>query len=81
AAFVPLNFRLAGPEIAYIMNDCSAVALIADQNLRPVAESVRGELQSVRAWRAVAGETAGGAALDGGDAAAAQQVRVGADDT
>ena len=81
AAFVPLNFRLAGPEIAYIMNDCSAVALIADQNLRPVAESVRGELQSVRAWLAVEGETAGWAALDGGDAAAAQQVRVGADDT
>ena len=80
AAFVPLNFRLSGAEIAYILNDAGATALIVDQNLRPVAESVRGELTSVATWLAVEGATPGWEALEGADAPAAEQVRVGPDD-
>src|SRR5437660_11259047 len=48
AIFVPLNFRLTGSEIAFIVSDCGAEILIADPAHRPVIESVRGELKSVR---------------------------------
>jgi fatty-acyl-CoA synthase len=48
AIFVPLNFRLTGPEIAFIVSDCGAEVLIADPAHRPVIDSVRGELGTVR---------------------------------
>ena len=80
AAFVPLNFRLAGPEIAYIVNDCGAVALITDTTLRPVAESVRGELANVRQFLAVEGAVPGWEALQAEGAPPVAQVRVGPDD-
>jgi fatty-acyl-CoA synthase len=38
AIFVPLNFRLTGPELAYMIEDCAASALIVDAHLRPVIE-------------------------------------------
>ena len=36
AIFVPLNFRLTGPELAFMINDSGAVALIVDAHLTPV---------------------------------------------
>ncbi len=44
AVFVPLNFRLTGPELEFIINDAGVHTLIADDMLRPVIESVRESL-------------------------------------
>jgi fatty-acyl-CoA synthase len=41
---VPLNFRLAGPEIAYILSNSEARAAIVQEDLRTVFEGVRAEL-------------------------------------
>jgi len=41
AVFVPLNFRLTGPELEFIINDAGVHTLIADDMLRPVIEPVR----------------------------------------
>jgi fatty-acyl-CoA synthase len=48
AIFVPLNFRLTGPEIAFIVGDCGAEILIADPAHLPVIDGVRAELSTVR---------------------------------
>ena len=36
AIFVPLNFRLTGPELAFMLADCAARVLIVDEAHRPV---------------------------------------------
>jgi len=41
---VPINFRLVGPEIAYIAQNCEARALIVQDELLDAVESVRSEL-------------------------------------
>jgi fatty-acyl-CoA synthase len=41
---VPLNFRLAGPEIAYIVGNAEARAAIVQEDLRTLFDSVRAEL-------------------------------------
>ena len=41
---VPINFRLAGPEIAYVVQHSGARALVVQEALRGVVESVRAEL-------------------------------------
>ena len=46
--FVPLNSRLAAPELRYILNDCGAKILIASQPFFPVLEALRGELPAVK---------------------------------
>src|SRR4249919_3320159 len=38
AIFVPLNFRLTGPELSFIIEDCAASVLIVDAQHRPVIE-------------------------------------------
>lgn len=45
--FVPLNSRLAAPELSYILNDCGAKALIVSQPFFPVLEALRGRLPTV----------------------------------
>src|SRR5215510_1348792 len=42
---VPINFRLVGPEIAYIVGNCEARALIVQDDLVDAIESVRAELR------------------------------------
>ncbi len=44
AIFVPLNFRLTGPELAFMIEDCAASALIVD-----AAASRRHRARSFRA--------------------------------
>ncbi|MEM7764137.1 MAG: long-chain fatty acid--CoA ligase [Pseudomonadota bacterium] len=44
AIFVPLNFRLTGPELAYMINDAGIHTLFVDDSLRPVIEPVRDDL-------------------------------------
>src|SRR5215813_9308226 len=41
---VPVNFRLLGPEVAYIVGNCEARALIVQDDLVDAIESVRAEL-------------------------------------
>ncbi len=83
---VPINFRLVGPEIRYIVANCEAGAVIVQEPLREVIEAVRADLPVpadrfvlVGAGRAVAGyrdyEDLIARASD-----APPEVRVGADD-
>ncbi|MFC9358869.1 long-chain fatty acid--CoA ligase [Rhodococcus sp. NPDC057014] len=44
AVFVPLNFRLAGPELAYIIRDAGAHTLVADSAHQPAITRIRPEL-------------------------------------
>jgi fatty-acyl-CoA synthase len=41
ASFVPLNFRLTGPELAFIIGDAGIHTLVADDPHQAVADSVR----------------------------------------
>lgn len=41
AIFVPLNFRLAGPELEYMLNDCRAEMLIYNSDFAEVVDSIR----------------------------------------
>jgi fatty-acyl-CoA synthase len=41
---VPINFRLTGPEVRYIVENCEARALVVQDELIEVVESVRAEL-------------------------------------
>lgn len=40
AIFVPLNFRLAVPELEYIVRDCSAKVLMADVEFKKAAQTI-----------------------------------------
>jgi len=44
AIFVPLNFRLTGPEIAFIAEDAGVSLLLADVHHRPVIDGIRSGL-------------------------------------
>ncbi|MFP4533596.1 MAG: class I adenylate-forming enzyme family protein [Desulfobacterales bacterium] len=44
AIMVPLNHRLAGPEIQYILNDCGAKVLIFGQEFASVVEAIKDEI-------------------------------------
>jgi len=41
---VPINFRLTGPEAAYIINDCGAAAVLLEASLAGTLESMRAGL-------------------------------------
>ncbi len=41
---VPINFRLVGPEVAYIVENCEARAFIVQEDLREVVEGIRPRL-------------------------------------
>lgn len=45
--FVPLNSRLAAPELKYILNDCGAKVLITSKPFFALLEALRGQLPSV----------------------------------
>jgi acyl-CoA synthetase (AMP-forming)/AMP-acid ligase II len=44
AVLTPINYRLAGPEAAFIVNDCSARVLVVSPELVEVVDSVRSDL-------------------------------------
>ena len=44
AIFVPLNFRLTGPELSFILNDAGVHTLVVDEPHRPIVESIKDEL-------------------------------------
>ena len=68
AIFVPLNFRLTGAELRYIIGDAGVHTLIADAPHRPVIDPIRAELpcrrcfsadQAAEGWPAIAGADRG----------------------
>ena len=48
AVFVPLNFRLTGPEVCFIANDAGISAMVADDMLRPLIDRERDNLECTR---------------------------------
>ncbi len=48
AIFVPLNFRLAPPEHRYVVHDCDARVLIAQDQFHPHCEQFRADLPGTR---------------------------------
>ncbi len=48
AVTTPLNYRLTGPEIEYIVNDSEATVVIAQDTFAPVIDSVRDKLPRVK---------------------------------
>lgn len=44
AIFVPLNFRLTGPELTYIIGDAGVHTLVVDEPHRPLIDACRGDL-------------------------------------
>ena len=45
---VPVNFRLVGPEVRYIVDNSDAKAVITEDEFAPVIDSIRGELGKVQ---------------------------------
>ena len=79
AIFVPLNFRLTGPELAFIINDAGAHALIADAHHRSVIDGARAELAKVARYFSEDGGS-GWLPLEGPEPAIAEGLRVDPDD-
>ncbi|MFI4932905.1 MAG: AMP-binding protein, partial [Burkholderiales bacterium] len=52
AVFVPLNFRLSGPELRYIIDDAEMHTLVVDAPHRPVIDGVRADLRCQHFWSA-----------------------------
>lgn len=52
---VPVNFRLAAPEVAYVVNDAQAELLFVGVDFYPVVEAIEGELKTVREIIAIDG--------------------------
>ncbi len=68
AIFVPLNFRLTGPELAFIIGDAGCHTLVADAAHQPVLDEVRSDLD-VRRLVGVEGANDGWDDLDAAVAA------------
>ncbi|HEX5195812.1 MAG TPA: AMP-binding protein, partial [Gaiellales bacterium] len=49
AIFVPVNFRLTAPELAFIIGDAGVHTLVHDEMFAPVVDQIRGDL-AVRNW-------------------------------
>jgi fatty-acyl-CoA synthase len=48
ALLVPLNIRLSGGELSFVLNDCGATLLFVDPQFLPLVDSFRHQLRSVR---------------------------------
>lgn len=71
AIFMPLNWRLAGPELEYIVNHAGAKVLVSEPELEPLIEPVRAALSCTHYVRLGAAGDAVWQPLDGLRAAAA----------
>ena len=80
AVYLPLNFRLTAPEIAFQLNDSQVHTLIADALHRPIIDGMRGEIPSVKAYLAEDAAAGWSSASTPEDRAAAA-VRVDPEDT
>lgn len=50
AILVPLNFRLAGPEFQYMLNDSGASAIIYEDAFAPTIDAIRPGLETVQSY-------------------------------
>jgi len=48
AVLVPVNFRLAPPEVAFVIDDAEAEVLFVGRDFYPLVEGIAGELKTVR---------------------------------
>jgi fatty-acyl-CoA synthase len=85
AVCVPLNFRLTGRELSYIINDAGVHTLVADTPHLPVIDSIRAELpcrhfwsadQVAEGWPALASLSAAHEPLAAGERVAADEVAI-----
>lgn len=58
AIFVPLNFRLTGPELSFIIGDAGVHTMVVGPDHRQVVDSIRGEIPVGR-WIGVEGAESG----------------------
>jgi fatty-acyl-CoA synthase len=58
AIFVPLNFRLTGPEISFMLDDAGVSTVIAGPDHRPLLERIRSDVP-VHRWIGVEGSPEG----------------------
>jgi fatty-acyl-CoA synthase len=79
AIYVPLNFRLTGPELVANVTDSTVHTLIADAQHRAIVDGIRGEMPSVQRYLSE-GEAAGWLPIATPADEAAPAVRVDADD-
>jgi acyl-CoA synthetase (AMP-forming)/AMP-acid ligase II len=63
AVFMPINWRLAGEEVAYIASHAGARAMISEAELAPLADAARSRLADAR-FIGVGGAPAGWTAFD-----------------
>ncbi len=59
AVLLPLNIRLLGAELTYILNDAGARVLLFDEPFLQVVEKFRGDLESVEAFYQMEGTPTG----------------------
>lgn len=64
AIFVPLNFRLTGPELAFIINDAGLHLLLAGGEHQDIIDSVRSQVSCARFLSAAAAATSWSSVLD-----------------
>jgi len=85
AVFVPLNFRLTGPELVFILNDAGVHTLVVDAPHRAVIDGVRADLpvrrylsadEPAAGWPSLAEVTSGIAPLAQPEPVAASEVAV-----
>lgn len=50
AILVPVNYRLAGPEIQYILSDCEPKVFVFGQEYREVVDSIRNDIPTRELW-------------------------------
>ncbi|WP_433660622.1 fatty-acid--CoA ligase FadD5 [Nocardia sp. CA-128927] len=60
AIAVPVNFRLTPPEVAYIVSDSGAKAIVTDTMLLPLASAVRAQSATLETCFVIGGTTADG---------------------
>ncbi|WP_328407578.1 fatty-acid--CoA ligase FadD5 [Nocardia sp. NBC_00403] len=60
AIAVPVNFRLTPPEVAYIVGDSGAKAIVTDTMLQPLAAAVQGQAPALESCIVIGGKTADG---------------------
>ncbi len=77
AIFVPLNYRLTGPELDYIINDAGVHTLVVDAAHRPIIDGIRSRLgcrlylsadSAADGWQPIADLTRDAAPLAQGEA-------------
>ena len=59
AVLYPVNFRLAGPEILFQVNDCTPKLMVAGAQFQALIAGIRQEMKSVKHCLLVGGEAAG----------------------